>query len=312
MIIRRKEELKLLLENLSEEYKNIMYSKRVMFDIGTLFDKSDEVEVFVSEDRKEVSFVGKNKIINNDPLPRNEMQSVDFVINGRGELEVTKSYGELYEPNSYYRERNDRPTYNVSAVLNTTYQHSIYDQKGIEKSYSMYGKYNWGLTGVDFKNSKEFRTQLLALGWHKPRSWSYEGPELPNYSSTAKVSGTIRNSVHPGIATVYSYDIEGYPGTITNRKTFLAEIHGEYPERLRVDDWGKFAKFEDGKWVVHDPFHAYEGKTVDEIMEAIIINYENVLQGSNTRKYDLEEYNALEQMVSDSIKTIEEERRRRK
>lgn len=312
MVIKNIKELDNVLENLSPEYNNRMYLKRIRFEVDLLFDKSNEIEVFISDDKKEITFVGKNNIVHSDPIPRNEMASLDFTISGRGELEVTKSYGELYEATSYYRGRNDRPSYNVSAVLDTTYQHSIYDQNGIEKSYSNYGKYNWGLTGVDYRNSEEFRRQLLALGWHKPRSWSYEGPELPHYSSDAMVSGTIRNSVHPGIATIYSYEVKGYPGTITNRSTYLAQIHGEYPERLRVDEWGKFAKFENGNWVVYDPYHVYEGKTIEEIMEDIVINYENVLQTSNTRRYDLEEYNALEQMVSDSIKTVEEEKLRRR
>ena len=312
MIIRDVKELANVLSQLSSELaNNKVFRSRIEYEIYRMIENTHEVEVFISENGNKVRFVAGENIVRNDVIPKNTINALDYEIKSDGTLEKLSTYATLYEANSFYAGRNDRPSFNVSSVLATSYQRSLYDKNGIETSYSDYSKFGWPLTGVHYTDTKEFRTQVFSPNLHMPREWNLYGPYDPNYAMGSSVTGTIRDPKYPGLATVYSYDLEGFNAMPKNRKTFLAEIHGEYPERIRVDEWGKFATFEDGEWKVYDPYDVYGGKTLEEIIIEKVNNYKNVLESSKTHMYDRYDsenyYNILKEMVDESIKRVNDE-----
>ena len=311
MIIRDKNDLELLKENLSPELRdNKKFQEDIEWEIYKMLQDYKYAEVYINDNGKKVVLHSGEKITN-DSMPKNEVTGVEFKINENGSLEKTTSYGILYDANQYYSTRKERPSYNVSSILGVIYHHNLYDKNGIELYHSSYSKYNWPLTNVYYRDTAEFKNQLFSAGYHMPKSWSIEGPSIPLYSHGAYVSGTIRDSKYPSMATVYSYDLEGNNKFPLNRRTFLAEIHGEYPERLRVDEWGKFAIFEDGDWKVYDPYKVYEGKSVKDIILDKVSNYRNVLESSRTHEYRNPEYETLKEMIEESAKTADEERQRK-
>jgi hypothetical protein len=305
MIIRTIKDLEIVKEQLSEQLlNNTVFSKSIEYDIHKMLADCDMLDATISDDGKTVIINSEGKITR-DSVSKNELSGLKYTLEQDGKLSKNTTYGVLYDADQYYRDRTDRPFFHASAVLGTFYQHRVFDQDGIEISYSDYSKPAYPLTGVNYYDTKEFKTQLF--GMHMPQEWNLDGPVNPRFASGGTVSGTLRNPDYPGIATLYRYDLEGLQAFPINRKSYLAEIHGEYPERLRVDEWGKFATFEDGDWKVYDPYGVYEGKTIKEIISEKVRQFGEVLDSSNTRMYNNPQYEILKEMADRSVEREEEQ-----
>ena len=277
---------------------NPEFSSAVEYELSKYLSEGLKISAFYSDDGKEARVILDPKVIRDPNLPRSEMQALEVKLVGpnNDHMEVIKTFGRLYEANAYYRDRNTRPYYSCDSILDTFYSRALYDPEGIELQHSQYYKTGWGLTNVDYTNTREFRIQLLSDGYHKPAEWSYNGPKIPSYHIGAYVTGVVRQS-NPALAEVFRYDIaNGY--NIRDRKTSLAYVHSEYPERLRIDEYNIFAKFVNGDYELYDPFKVYEGKTVDEVEREISLKYDESLDHSKTREYNHRMYEVLKERLA--------------
>ena len=279
--------------------------------VDDYFSEGLTAEMELSEDKKSLFIRSSVKTYRNDSLPHSVKRGVDIVLEGNGMLSSTETYGELHDAVPYYQ-AVDSGHRNLSfgqydSVLSTSYTHKVYDKNGIELSTSNYYKSGWGLTHVRYDDEREFGIQLFSSGFHKPRSWGYDGrPDVPQFSYGANVGGIVRDPVHPGLATLYSYKC-GYNGFPEETRTFRAHVHGEWPDVLRVDHYEIFAEYKDGHYEVTDEFKRfYPDMSVEDIEKMEALYFVDALEGSKTKESNYGRYEALRAWTEEANKKYSE------
>lgn len=290
MIVRSIEELENIKKSIAPEIlNNRAFNSIFTYEVERPLREGLQEDIRVSEDGKKIMMVSDVKTLRNNDLPKSIAYAHEIELKENGNIETTNSYGELYDANPYYSNRNERPYYNVSAVLNTTYRHTVYDKEGIELAHGHYYKNDYGLNDIIFDDAKKFKVQLLSNGFHKPASWRMGEPDIPLYASDkVYVNGVNRSPDNPALATTFSFNIEPVSKFRKNVRYGYAYVHTEYPERIRIDEYNIYAlNYGNGKYELKDEYkERYPGLDVDQVTREISLACEEYFERSNSNRYN--------------------------
>jgi len=288
MIVRKIEDLKEIEKQIAPEILNNRAFERIFYwETERPLREGLQEDIRVSEDGKKIMMISDVKTLRNVNLPVSKLYAHEIELKDNGNIETTTSYGELYEPNAYYRTTDKRPSYSVSSVLNTTYSHTVFDKEGIELAHGTYYKFGWGLSDqTRYDDASEFKKQLLSNGYHKPADWLMGEPKAPMYVGDDTFVVGVNRSSNPALATTFKYDIEPINKFRKNVEYGCAYVHTEWPERIRIDDYNIFAKNNGtGEYELTEEYKKqYPGLTFDDVMREISLACEQYFEASNTKK----------------------------
>ena len=291
MNVTTKEELNEIKRHFPEALlTNPAFANQWYWAVEYKFEEIVPIEITIFEDGKGFSIVPKMKVDRQSAIPEATLSAYEFRLNSKNEMEVTNSYGVLMDSQAYYVQMHQKPE-NSTSLLDVNYRHSLYDANGIEQASATFTKYGWPLKGYSFEYDmmREFQLQLLSKGLHMPANWNLylNGPELPTcVNEYTSVSGIARGSENPSIARTYNYDVS-IQYKPKNQEVYLAQIHGEYPERLRVDKSGRFAKLVNMNWNLYESYdNQYEGKDLKEVMRDISLQNEANMENRMSTEHD--------------------------
>ena len=297
-----KEQLVDLIAKLPQEYRdNPTFIQEFAYPIeSTLYWEKSPIDIVVSDDYKQVKVTPKPNVTRDGFDPSSHMVCTEYKLDEENNIEVIKSEGYLHEPDSYYKRTGERKPLDgpdVTGVLDTYYSRKVIDKDGIEMARSTFSKTGWPLTGTRYDDTVSLSTHLMSSGFHKPASWTADGPVIPQYGFGGHVSGVSRSNDNPAFANIYGYDISGPNKAITNSTSYIGIVHSEWPHTLRVDSYERIAKFEDGKLTKYDPGNYHENETLKELFKNESLRYEDALEASKTRETFGSMYEVLKQRL---------------
>lgn len=305
MLGKTKEELVRIEEELAKAKgqinQNLLANPEFESIVQGFYYEYNKVKMYIYENGSFIRMLSDIVVKRDDLLPRSETTVLDIKLNEKGEMNVTRSFGTLFEAKKYYHDISQtRPDY-ATSVLVAQYHNCIYNSNGIILSRVNYYPKPGDLDNVRFDDEERLQSQLLSEGLHKPREWYYNRLQLPTLSENAQVNYVYQTEL-PGIAGVGSYDVD-VNGFCQNIKNQLGKIRTDSPASLIVDNyWGIFANFDSSKQeYVLTPEYAieYPQMTTDEVENILSQKYISLLEDSNLKS---SQYNGLVEMINDRSK----------
>lgn len=302
MVIASQEDVKKFFEQMPETLRenpalsSLSYRVEEMVrDFG--FRHNGPLEVSISEDGKSARVKDKGSHGEDHRGRYVQTTVVDYTVADNGNVEMIETHGTQYDARTYKPSEKEQIPYGTTVIMDKSYQRTLFDKEGIELAYGYFGMDGWALANETFGNIEEFHKQLLAKGEHMPAQWTDSGPVLPRHCQDATVSGVTRSPDNPAFATVYSKQVDksfSYPG-YTRNDVYLGEVHSEWPDKLRVDHYELFAKYEGGRLQLLEGTYDrdFPGQPLQEIVKNVALRYERALEGSETKRHRSSQYETL-------------------
>lgn len=288
-----------------EILNNPAFSNGILWKIENYLDDAHEADIEISEDgKKVVIYPGLIDCTHYFRVPSSRIAFMEIELTEDGMIRFEDGHAVCYDEKAYREHLNQPYDTTIKVNFNPGYECYYYDSCGIEMSHHTYGKGDWGLTGVRYDDLSSLRIQLLAKGFHRPRTWThlFGADTQVQFDADAFKTDTVRSYEHPCIIDITEQKCSG--GFIIETHSKKAHIHYEYPaEIIRIDHYDIFAESNGSRFVPTEDYRRYYGDISYE--DLLIIQMEHSidgLDGSKTREWHPEMYEELRRRTVEANK----------